>query len=91
MFEYEICHHVALRANAIFYEIQNFTLVDLFLKLASPASIFNIQREKQFKIIFCMVVNLNHQHFVSSLSYAKKYKYVYIVPRYLGDTVVVNN
>ena len=40
MFEYKICYHVALRANAIFYEIQDFTLIDLLLKLANRASIF---------------------------------------------------
>ena len=32
--------HVSLRDNAMFNEIQNFTLIDLLLKLASPASIF---------------------------------------------------
>ena len=31
---------VALRANALFYEIQDFTLIDVLLKLASPVSIF---------------------------------------------------
>ena len=40
-------YHVALRVNRIFREIQDFTLIDLILKLASPSSIiYNIQIEK---------------------------------------------
>ena len=51
VFEYKICYHEALRANTIFYEIQDFTLIDLLQKLASPASIFsNIQIETLFII-----------------------------------------
>ena len=73
VFEYKICYHVVLRTNAIFYKIQDFTLTDLLLKSASPVSIFfNIRIEKQLKIIFSIVFNFNHQHFVSSLSYAKQ-------------------
>ena len=43
VFEYKICYHVALRANATFCHIattQNFTLIDLLLNLPSPTSIF---------------------------------------------------
>ena len=47
MFGYKICHHVALRVNVI-YEMHYFTLINLLLKLVSPASIlFNIQIEKK--------------------------------------------
>ena len=68
--------HVTLRANANVYEIQDITLINLLLKLASQASIFsNIQTEKLFQIIFSTVFNLDHQHFVSSLPYAK-HKYI---------------
>ena len=75
-------YHVALRVNAIIYEIQDFTLIDLLLKLANPASTFlNIQIEKLIKIILSIVFNFNHHHFVSSLSYAK-HKYFYIFHRY---------
>ena len=82
MFKYKICYHVALRANAHFYKIQEFTFIDLLLKLTSSVSIFfNIQIGKLFKIIFYMVFNLNHQHFVSRQSYAK-HKYFCIFPRY---------
>ena len=57
-------------------------LIYLLLKLASPAStVFNIQTEKRLKIIISMVFNLNYQHFVSSLSYAK-HNYFYIIPLY---------
>ena len=38
--EYKICYHVVLKANAIFYKIQDFTFIALLLKLASPASIY---------------------------------------------------
>ena len=39
-----VCYYVALKAIAIFYAIQDFTLIALLLKLASPALIlFNIQ------------------------------------------------
>ena len=52
--------------------------IDLLLKLANPASIFfNTQIEKLFKTIFSIVFNPNHQHFVSSLSYAK-HTYFYL-------------
>ena len=42
----------------------------------SSLNFFNIQIEKLFKVIFSVVFNLNHQHFLSSLSYAK-HKYFY--------------
>ena len=68
MFEYKIWHHVSLR-ECNFNEIQEFTLINLLLKLKSPASIFfNIEIEKLFKIIFSMVINLNRQNFVYGLS-----------------------
>ena len=69
------------------YEVQDFTLVDLLLKLASPESIlFNIQIEKLLRIIFSMVININYHHFVSSLPYAK-HKYICIFPLYSNSLV----
>ena len=73
------------RANSFSYEIQDFTLIDLLLKLARSVSIFfNIQIEKFFKIIFSMVLHPNYQHFVSCQSYTK-HKYVYIFLQYLNS------
>ena len=91
MFQYKICYSVALRAKAIFYEIQNFTLFDILLKLVSPASILlNIEIEKLFKIIASTVFNLNHQHFVSRLNYARPiYFYIFFqYPNTLADLLI---
>ena len=53
VFEYKICYHVALRADAILYETKYFTLIGLLLKLVNPALIyFNIQIKELLKIIF---------------------------------------
>ena len=42
-----------LKSNEMFHEIQDFTLIDRLLKLASSTSIFiNTQMEKLFKVIF---------------------------------------
>ena len=81
MFEYNICFQVALIRDNFFHEIHDFTLMDLLLKSRSPASIFfNIQIERLLTV-FSNVFNLDHQHFVSSLPYAKP-TYFYIFPRY---------
>ena len=73
LFEYEISYQVTyLRVNTISYEIQDFTLTNLLIKLTSPVSIFfNIQIERVLKTIFSMVLSLNRQNFFSSLPYAK--------------------
>ena len=74
---------ISIKANllkTIYYEIQNFTLLDLLLKLTSPALIFFIIKlEKLFIIIFSMLFNVNH-HFVFSLSYTKhKYFCIFLL------------
>ena len=80
MFEYKICYHVALAVNAIFYEMQDFALVDLLLKLVSPALIsFNIQIEKLLNITYSMVFNINNHYFVSNLSYGNKNIFTFLL------------
>ena len=40
VYTHKICYHVALKANSIVYEIQDFMSIDLLLKRTRPALIF---------------------------------------------------
>ena len=52
----------------LFYEVHDFTLIDLLLKWTQSASLFeDIQIEQLFKIIYYMIFNLKHHHSMFSL------------------------
>ena len=79
-----MCYNVSSRVNANFYEIKDFTLINILLKLASEVSIFFIiQIEKLFRIIFSMYSILS----ISILSLACRMKNTNISTFFLGTQI----